>query len=259
MFVETRKRFVLTTRARGVARQTTVRFQRIKDMNTRTKLILTCAGLLLTISAFAPSARANLLVDPGFEANPLTTDYNVLNFFATYQGVWGVEVATITGVDGGVTPAQGVKMLRMTDDGLTWTQGFQVTDVTSYAAFIDSGGATVNMSALLNADKNVPAALGEVSVQFFGASNYGSQIGTGIAGSLTLDNFPNTWQTASVSGAIPVGTRWLLSQVLYQDASLVSNPGYVDATNLTITPEPGTLVLLGCGLVGLFCYAWRRR
>jgi hypothetical protein len=24
-------------------------------------------------------------------------------------------------------------------------------------------------------------------------------------------------------------------------------------------PEPGTLVLLGCGLVGLFCHAWRKR
>ena len=27
----------------------------------------------------------------------------------------------------------------------------------------------------------------------------------------------------------------------------------------TTVPEPGTLVLLGCGLAGLLCYAWRKR
>jgi hypothetical protein len=28
---------------------------------------------------------------------------------------------------------------------------------------------------------------------------------------------------------------------------------------ITTTPEPGTLALLGCGLAGLLCYAWRKR
>jgi hypothetical protein len=30
-------------------------------------------------------------------------------------------------------------------------------------------------------------------------------------------------------------------------------------TGLSIVPEPGTLVLLATGLLGLLCYAWRRR
>jgi hypothetical protein len=262
--IETHKLFDLPTRARGVASQTTFKFPsfkfpRSKNMNTRTKLILTCAALLLTITATTPSARANLLVDPGFEANPLNTDAYVINTPNPMNpGVWGVEMATITGVDGGVTPFQGVKMLRMTDDFQTATQGFQAIDVTSDAALIDSGGATVNMSALFTADKNTPAAIGAVYVSFFTTSNYAS-LTTYIGNSLTLDNSNLTWQTISTSGPIPAGTRWLLSQVAYNDASLVGNPGYVDAADLTITPEPGTMLLLLSGMVGLLCYARRKR
>jgi hypothetical protein len=219
-------------------------------VNIRTNVIRVCAGVLLAIAAATPSEGANLLVDPGFEANPLDTAANVLNDFPTYQGIWGVEAATITGVDGGVTPAAGLKMLRMVDDGQAGTtQGMQVTDVTSYAALIDSGGATVTMSALF--DANLPAALGGVYVSFFTANYYGS-LTSFIGNTMTLDNVTSTWEPISVSGAIPVGTRWLLSQVVYSDASLVgsdgaSYPGYVDAGDLTIVPEPATLSLLALG------------
>ena len=211
---------------------------------------------LITISFMcvlfiAVSANANLLVDPGFEVNPLDTATNVLNYFVTYQGIWGQENSTITGVDGGVAPAQGIKMLRMDNTG-SYTQTFQVTDVTSYAALIDSGGATANMNALFNVDKNLAAALGVVGLSFFTASNYGSIIGSSPTASLTLDNSVNTWEQISVSSAIPVGTRWVLSQVAYMDSTLLGidgnyGGGYVDAADMTIVPEPATMCLLGLG------------
>ncbi len=225
-------------------------------MKTRTNWILAGAGLALALAACTPAARANLLVDPGFEANPLDTYSNVLNFFPTYQGIWGVEVATITVAENGVTPAQGVKMLRMLDDGNVTTQGFQTTDVTSYGAAISTGSATVTLSALFDVDKGVPAAVAGVYVHFFSGASYGSQIGSPIGSSLTLDSNPNSWQTVSVSATIPVGTTWLMSQVYYSDASLLgidglSHPGYVDAADATIVPEPasvGLLVLAGMAL-----------
>ena len=230
-------------------------------MISRTNIIIVCAGFGLILAAFTTPAQANLLIDFGYEANPLTTDANVLGNFPGFQGVWGVEAATITGVDGGVTPPEGVKMLRMVDDGLVATQGFQVTDVTSYSALIDSGAATVGLSALLDVDTNVPAAVGGVSVLFFNASNFGSQIGTPITGNITLDALPGTWETASISGTIPVGTRWLLSQVAYGNASLIGSdgalhPGYVDAADLRIVPEPVSIGLLALG--GLFAFNRRR-
>ena len=235
--------------------------QKERDMRTRTNWILAGAGLALAFAVCTPAARANILVDPGFEVNPLDTAFNVLTNFPTYQGVWGVEVATVVGAENGVTPAQGVKMLRMADDGNVTTQGFQTTDVTSYGAAISTGSATVNLSAQFNVDKGVPAAVAGIFVQFFSAASYGSQIGIPISSSLTLDSNPNTWETVWVSGTIPIGTTWLMSQVYYSDASLLgidglSHPGYVDAADATIVPEPASVGLLV--LAGMAVRARRR-
>ena len=95
----------------------------------------------------------------------------------------------------------------------------------------------------------MPAAVAGIFVQFFSAASYGSQIGIPISSSLTLDSNPNTWETVSVSGTIPIGTTWLMSQVYYSDASLLgidglSHPGYVDAADATIVPEPASVGLL---------------
>jgi hypothetical protein len=217
------------------------------------KLIL--VSLLVSIMLMSVSANAvNLLVDPGFESNPLTTFTAVINSpFAMLPGVWGQENSTIVGTEFTVVPPQGTKMLRMDYTG-SYTQTGQATDVTSYAAIIDSGGATVNMSALFNANPKIGAALGVVAVSFFTTSNYASNTPPYLTASTTLDNSPNTWQTISLSIPIPVGTRWLLSQVAFLDSTLQGVPpdtsfygGYVDAADLTIIPEPATMILLGIG------------
>src|ERR1043166_9905351 len=89
------------------------------------------SGLVgLTLAALAgPALGVNLLTDPGFESNPLTTAANSLNNFPGFQGVWGQENSTIVGVANGVTPFQGVKQLQMDATGGVTTQTFQAVDV----------------------------------------------------------------------------------------------------------------------------------
>lgn len=60
-------------------------------------------------------------------------------------------------------------MLRM-DDGLVATQAIQVTDITSFAAAVDAGLASVYSGAHFNVGPNVPAAMASVSVSFHDAS-----------------------------------------------------------------------------------------
>jgi hypothetical protein len=233
-------------------------------MITRMSYMSFLAGLLLAVVVATPVSAVNLLTDPGFESNPLDTANNVLNNFTTYQNIWGVEMANIvTGPDGGVTPYQGSNMLKMTDDGQLATQGFQILDVSAYSGLINSGNAVVNMSAFFDPDQNLPAALAGVYVSFFNGPTYGS-LTSFIGNAQTLDANPGTWEQVSVSGSIPVGTTWVLAQVAYNNATLNAQGarwgGYVDAADLNITavPEPSTIALLSCGLVGLFFMARRK-
>ena len=217
----------------------------------RARTILS-GGLLALAVGTAPSAQA-VLVDPSYENNPLTTIANVLGNFPLFQNQWGHENSTITAAVGLVVPPDGKLMLSMLDDGLIATQTVQAVDVSAFSAMISSG-AIFNMSALFDT-QNPGSAIGGVALQFFAMSNYGSQIGSGIIGTITVDTNPATWQPASVTGVVPLGTTWMVAQVLYNNASLANHPGYVDQAELRISPipEPGTfgLMLFGGLAVGL--------
>ena len=230
----------------------------MKNLNTLSRTTLFSLSALAASALLTTSdASANILSNPGFESLSFTTAANVLNNFTGFQNVWGIEVGSITGPALGVTPASGARMLGMTDDGLTYTQTFQAVDVSSYSALINSGNANVNASALFNTNGGYIGAFAIVNVMFFSGSTFGSMLGNSGNGALNLDANPNTWESASITAAIPVNTTWVVYQVAYQNASIGNNTGFVDQAYMDITavPAPGALALLG--LAGLT--ARRRR
>ena len=227
-------------------------------MNTRTNLIIASAGLLLAIVSSTPSATAaNLLVDPEFDGTPALN--TLTNVFGPpfLLGQWGAENGAIVGVDGGVTPLTARTMLAEYSPAGGYTQTIQVTDVSA-----DPALSTYALSAYFNANQYVSGAHAFVNITFYDSSN--NLLGGPPSSGLILDGNTSTWEQISLTATEPLSTKYIVSQVLYDENFLTGSdgalhPGYVDSASLTLVPEPGTIVLLLSGLVGLICYAWRKR
>ncbi len=215
-------------------------------MNTPTASQLLCiTGLtgMVALCASRAGAQPNLLVDPGFENNSLGSYQIVLNDFVRYQGIWGAEAAAITGAMGPVVPPEGVRMLQVLPTGGITSQVVQVTDVTRFATEIDSRRAVVSVRGLFNADPAAPEAYGSVVSHFYTGPGLGFKIGH-LQSSLYLDTDPSSWEEISGMFDVPVGTRWLVTQLYYSNESMNNRPCYVDATSLTINGRGGGFELL---------------
>jgi hypothetical protein len=225
-------------------------------MNTRTNLFFACAGLLLAIAISTPSAGANMLVDPEFDGIPPLNAFGTVFGPPFITGQWGAENGAIVGVDGGVTPLTAKTMLAEYSPAGGYTQTLQVTDVSA-----DPASSTYTLSAYFNANQYVSAAHAFVNITFYDSS-YNFLSGPPSSG-LILDNNTASWEPISITATEPLSTKYIVSQVLYDESTLTGidgalHPGYVDSASLTRVPEPGTMLLLASGIMGLLCYAWRK-
>jgi hypothetical protein len=218
-------------------------------------------SLACVVCAAGTAAGANLVTDPGFELNPVTTAVNSLGNFPGFQGVWGQENSTIVGVDGGSTPYAGRNQLRMDVTGGVTTQAFQSIDVSSYAGIIDANNAVLTASAWFNSNSN--NALGGVYISYFTGNTYGTLFGPLDTAVATFDNSAATWQQNSLTVPVPAGTRWILFQVAFAESTLYDSAGtigsgYVDEAFAEINPVPAPAGALVLGVGGLALCRRRR-
>jgi hypothetical protein len=236
---------------------------RLSSLSNLARFCFAAGVIALASQAKAAYPTGNLITNPGFETNSLTSIFNVLG--SPYStGIWGDEASTITGTVGAVVPSGGTQMLSMTTDGNADTQTLQSVDVTAFSSDINAGLLTASFNAKFNVDKDVTGGLAGIYLQFFNSAH--TYVGaTNINSLLVLDSNPATWQQISLTNIpVPVGTSYLLPQVLYNNASMtdangIDHAGYVDDSVLTLNtvPEPASLGL--CTFTALGMIRVRRR
>ncbi len=173
--------------------------------------------------------------ETGFETAAAGSYSTVLNNFATQQGIWGVESgAVVSGPVDGVWQHRGHNMLRLTDDGLSATQAVQVLNVSSMASIIDAGLLDATFMAHMNVSTGVTAATGSTTLRFYGAGGFSNPL-TPITASRAFDSDPATWEAGAVRSTVPVGTKWIVTEVSFTNATIGSLAGFVDSTKLCLS------------------------
>lgn len=171
---------------------------------------------------------------------------------------WAAEMAVVVGADNGVSPIDGDQMVKMLNDGSSFTELKQrVGNIDGFTnAQIDTGLLKARYFACFNAPANAPAgATAEIALQFLNGS-LGALGAPVVLGSGPIGNNPNDWAHIEMNGiAVPVGARGAEAIIRYNTASLTGPSGFVaaytDKTHLEFSriPEPASIAL--CVLCGI--------
>lgn len=198
---------------------------------------LTTAALMVGLGTSL--AYGDLLSNDDFETEVASSVMNIVETPFDLD-VWGGESSIVVGSENGITPNLGTGMLRMFDDGLTFTQVVQRVDVTQFADLIDNDNACVDFSANFNAPDGQMAPIAGISLTFITALN-GTETSLDDAmisqsvNTQSLDSNLATWESVSIEGTkVPVGTRSILVQLTFQNNTLNGLPGYADTTSMCI-------------------------
>lgn len=226
-------------------------------MSSRT-IVLFCAVAALT---FGMAAVAS--------ATPITVFDNQFNvgwdIDTNNDGVWdqvNVSNYTISTVPAKYRETGGTTSPQIWTATIATVQPWSVGGVYYSGGGLTTGASTTEFTALSGWDYTVAwnstaSNGGSPNVQVTATVYSGSGTGgTVLATDVMGVNQSHTFSFGTVSGAVTLETKLTLATGTYADTDFKLN--YVTVTR-ELVPEPSTIVLLASALIGLLCYAWRKR
>lgn len=213
--------------------------------------------VVVAILALAVSAQANLLTNPGFETGDLTGWNSGVFYWAGWgTAAPGFNVGGGYGTFGGVTPPEGVKMFGQDISGhANWHIGiWQGIDTVAGGLYDVSGWFSGGREAandtmwweirVMDGDTSNPDDPGVIIAKQEKLPGQGGSFAEYFAGQFTASSARTTvmYKIGRVESADWKISAWGL-----------------DDMNVELVPEPGSLMALGTGLIGLAGFVVRRR
>lgn len=216
--------------------------------------VLRLTTFAVVLSCTTSDAAAGLIYAFGFESGSPSLGPPPTNF-----GQWRGDRVNYRGVENGITPFEGSRMLRFINaafgPGSSNTSQFWLNiDLSSMAADIDQGKVFLEASVLFN------RVAGDAETDTAFALDVRARSGTpGSFSDLALvtsvvnsDSDPLTWEQGTASLILPTGTRFVQLELdafenVFNDTSNPEFDGhYADAVTVeaTVIPEPPSWVLV---------------
>ncbi len=177
----------------------------------------------------------NITVNSDSEINLVSDDGRSFTISALLAGSGGLEVYQAAGDSA---------ILKLAHSSNTYTGDWTVTDGKLWASASNS----------LGSGDIAIGANGKIDVDY---DHYNADAAFTLDGLMTLDADED-----HTFGAITINSTSLSPGTYdfnYLNANFDANFVNGGSGTLTVIPEPGTLALLATGLIGLLCYAWRKR